>query len=289
MENLRRLLALAKAEDLGDGDVTADLLPGELQARGRFIARQDMIVCGAAMLETIACAYDESIVTTTEVSEGESVEAGALLAIWEGPAATMLSAERVALNFLQRLSGIATATGRYVQAAAGTKASIYDTRKTTPAWRALEKYAVRCGGGLNHRMGLYDAVLVKDNHLAALARAGRDDPMADIAAGFDAARAKFDSNGFVEIEVDTLDQLDRALLLAPDVVLLDNMTPDQLREAVSRRNLAGLEGGVSLEASGGVTLETTRAAAQTGVERIAIGALTHSSPAADVALDMEFD
>jgi nicotinate-nucleotide pyrophosphorylase (carboxylating) len=208
-----------------------------------------------------------------------------------------MAAERVALNFVQRLGGIATATRRYVQAVAGTGAEIYDTRKTTPGWRDLEKYAVRVGGGKNHRRGLYDAVLIKDNHLAVLAKAGEADPIAAVGLRLASARVSLGELAFVELEVDNLDQFARALRLeGVDIILLDNMTPDAMRQAVRMRDLAGLKPAtygagpsrrVTLEASGGITLENVRAVAETGVERIAVGAITHSASAVDIALDID--
>jgi nicotinate-nucleotide pyrophosphorylase (carboxylating) len=287
MDNLQRLLAMAKAEDLGGGDVTGELLPADLHAQGRFVARQELVFCGGFFLHAIADAYDRGIRTDVAVADGAAVAAGATLALWSGPARGVLAAERVALNFIQHLSGIATATRRYVDAVTGTRAAILDTRKTTPGWRDLEKYAVRTGGGRNHRRGLYDAVLVKDNHLAALARAGEADPISAIAASFQALRKRLGPDGFIEVEVDTLDQLDTALKLPLDMVLLDNMDAAMLRQAVARRDAAGLRGRVALEASGGITLANVRQAAEAGVERISIGALTHSVPAVDIALDVD--
>jgi nicotinate-nucleotide pyrophosphorylase (carboxylating) len=192
----------------------------------------------------------------------------------------ILAAERTALNFIQHLSGIATQTKRYVDAAAGLACRILDTRKTTPGWRILEKYAVRCGRGHNHRLGMHDGILIKDNHLAALG-GGTDAVTRAVAA----ARARFGTTLPIEIEVDTLEQLDRALAAGPDMILLDNMNPGQLREAVRRRNAAAR--GVLLEASGGVTLATVRALAESGVDRISVGALTHSVQALDIALDYD--
>jgi nicotinate-nucleotide pyrophosphorylase (carboxylating) len=287
LDNLQRLLELAKAEDLGCGDVTGDLLPAELAAEGRFTARQPLVFCGGLFLHTIAEAYDASIRTDVKLPDGRKAQPGAVLATWAGPARAVLSAERVALNFLQRLSGIATVTAQYVQAVAGTGAAILDTRKTTPGWRDLEKYAVRAGGGRNHRRGLHDAILVKDNHLCALARGGEGDPIAALAGRLAAARKRLAPGAFVALEVDALDQLDAALRLPLDVILLDNMTPDQLRCAVARRDAAGLRGRLALEASGGINLANVRAVAETGVERISVGALTHSVRAADIALDLD--
>lgn len=287
MDNLQRLLALAKAEDFGGGDVTGELLPAELRAEARFVARRELVFCGGLMLCAIAGAYDQAIATDVAIPDGLRVEAGAELAKWSGPARGVLAAERVALNFIQRLSGIATLTRRYVDAAAGSGAAILDTRKTTPGWRDLAKYAVRCGGGCNHRRGLFDAILVKDNHLGVLARSGSGDPISDLAGPLVDARAKLGPDGFIEMEVDTLGQLETALKLPLDVILLDNMTCEQMVRAVAVRDSAGLRGRVKLEASGGITLANVAAVAACGVERISIGALTHSAEAADIGLDVE--
>ena len=288
IENLRAILAMAVAEDLGGGDVTAAMLPDEIRAEGILVAREPLVLCGGVFLAEICAAYDEAIAVDLQAAEGAELAAGAVIARIDGPACSVLAVERVALNFLQKLSGIATLTGRYVRAVAGTGAEILDTRKTTPGWRALEKYAVRCAGGVNHRMGLYDSVLIKDNHLAVLAAAGVDDPIAELAARFPDVRASLDADsGFIEIEVDTLDQFDIALPLGADVIMLDNMSPDQMRQAVMRRDAAGLSGKVLLEASGGITLQNVRQATETGVERIALGAITHSARAVNIALDIE--
>ena len=286
LDNLQRLLELAKAEDLGGGDVTSELLPAELSAAARFVAREELVFCGGFFLCPIAEAYDPRIETAVHVADGREARAGDVLATWRGPARALLSAERVALNFLQQLSGIATVTRRYVEAVAGTDAVIVDTRKTVPGWRALAKYAVRAAGGTNHRGGLYDAVLVKDSHLGVLAGAGSADPIAEIARRFGEVRKRLGPEGFIEVEVDTLDQLDTALTLPVDMILLDNMSAGQLREAVARRDAAGLRGRVALEASGGITLEGVRQVAETGVERISVGALTHSVRAVDIALEV---
>ena len=282
LDNLWRLLEMARAEDLGGGDITSAILPGDRTCRGRFVAREGLVFCGGAFLGEIAAAYDGTIKTKVSVAEGERAEGGAILAEWVGPVRAVLSAERVALNFLQRLGGIATKTREYVGAVEGTAATIYDTRKTTPGWRVLEKYAVRAGGGRNHRMGLYDAVMVKDNHLAALGDKG----LAGLADKLGGLRDSLGPGGFIEVEVDTLEQLVDALTLDIDVILLDNMSAGQLVEAVRMRNDSAA-GRIELEASGGITLENVRAAAETGVERIAIGALTHSARAVDIAMEIE--
>ena len=286
-DNLRELLALAKAEDFGAGDITAAMLPGEVAASGTIVARENLVLCGGVFLSEICDAYDPQIKIDLRADEGEQLQRGAVIATIDGPACSVMAAERVALNFLQRLSGIATVTEQYVRQVAGLSAEILDTRKTTPGWRALEKYAVRCGGGANHRIGLYDAVLIKDNHLAVLTADGVAEPISELSAQFPDIREKLSAGGFIEIEVDTLDQFDRALTLGADVIMLDNMAPDLMRQAVTQRDSAGLAGKVALEASGGITLENVRQAAESGVERIALGAITHSAPAVDIALDIE--
>ena len=281
---------MARREDLGTGgDVTSSVLPGDVMATGLFVARQPMILCGGALLETIAVRYDGSLCSEMLVAEGVALQRGTPLARWRGPARAMMAAERVALNFLQRLSGVATTTWDYVQAVEGTRAEIYDTRKTTPGWRELEKYAVRVGGGRNHRSGLYDAVLVKDNHLAVLAKAEGIDPIKAVGRELDRVRPLLGDHAFVELEVDTIEQFTVALTLPVDIILLDNMSLDDLRRAVGLRDGAGLTRQIELEASGGVTLANVRQVAETGVERIAIGALTHSARAVDIALDIEID
>ena len=286
-ENLWKILELARDEDLGGGDVTSAIVPADLQARASFVARQPMVFCGGALLEAMAVMYDGGIRTAVRVEEGRAVRAGELLATWQGPARGILAAERVALNFLQRLSGVATTTREFADAVAGTGAGIYDTRKTTPGWRELEKYAVRVGGGFNHRRGLYDAVLVKDNHLAILAKAEGADPLTATARELERIRPFLPPGSFVELEADTLDQFRRALELDVDIILLDNMSVEQLRQAVALRDAAGAKGRIDLEASGGITLANVGSVAATGVERISVGALTHSAGSVDIALEVE--
>jgi nicotinate-nucleotide pyrophosphorylase (carboxylating) len=275
----RRLVELALAEDLGSaGDVTSQaVIPEGLAGRGVFVARAPGVVAGLPAAAAVCAAIDSRLKFEALVADGARVKPGDRLALVAGPMRKILAAERTALNFLQQLSGVATLTRRYVDAVAGLPCQILDTRKTTPGWRLLEKYAVRCGGGHNHRMGLYDGILIKDNHLAALG--------GDVVRAVEAARAKLGETLPLEIEVDTLEQLERALTCKPDMILLDNMSPEQLREAVRRRNEKAPE--VLLESSGGITLENVRAVAETGVDRISIGALTHSAPALDIALDYE--
>ena len=268
-------VAAALAEDLGlAGDITTDsVIAPEMTASGVFAARKPGTIAG---LDLTAAAFRQLDPTTQLdifVPDGSSVEAGAVVARVSGSARALLTGERVALNFLGRLSGIATLTRRYVDAVAGTRAHIVDTRKTTPGLRAFEKYAVRAGGGMNHRIGLFDAVLIKDNHIAVAGGIGQ---------AIAAARARAGHMVKIEIEVDTLDQLREALQHRIDAVLLDNMTPAQLAEAVRE-----VDGRVITEASGGVNLETVRAIAEAGVDLISIGALTHSAPVLDLGLDVE--
>lgn len=279
--NAQALVEMAMNEDLGDGRdlTTLATIPVSAQASGLLVARAPGVISGLPIVN-LFLERCPGLRCEAFVADGEAVERGTALVRLQGDAQALVIHERALLNFLQRLSGIATLTARYVAAVAGTKAVVLDTRKTTPGWRALEKYAVRCGGGRNHRFGLHDAVLIKDNHLAWLA--GQDDP---IGRGLAAARASAPVGTVVEVEVDSLDQFDRALECAPDIILLDNFTNADLSEAVQRRDRSAP--GILLEASGGVNLETIRAIAETGVDRISVGALTHSAPALDIALDFE--
>jgi nicotinate-nucleotide pyrophosphorylase (carboxylating) len=242
-----------------------------------FAARQDLTVAGLAFAAEAFRQLSADVRFAPQMADGQRAAKGQILARVEGPARALLTAERVALNFTQRLSGVATLTARFVEAIAGTNARILDTRKTTPGWRAFEKYAVACGGGTNHRFGLHDLILIKDNHLAAL----RDEAPDAIAAAVRRARAAYPALR-VEVEADTLAQVDQAVAAGADIILLDNMSPADLRESVRR-----VAGRARTEASGGVTLATVRDIALTGVDFISVGALTHSAPAVDIALDFE--
>src|SRR5579875_1972342 len=277
-EACRRLVNMALEEDLGSvGDLTSQaIIPPDLMGQAVLVARQTGVLAGLPAFQQTFAVVDPALSVECLREDGAQVQSGDQLAIVRGCMRSILTAERTALNFVQRLSGIATLTHRYVDAVAGLPCQIFDTRKTTPGWRLLEKYAVRCGGGHNHRLGLYDGILVKDNHLAAFA--AHTDPVAE---AVQILRRKHGAALPLAIEVDTLAQLEAALKVKPDLVLLDNMDLDQLREAVRRRNEKAR--GVLLEASGGVTLETVRAIAETGVDRISVGALTHSAPALDIS------
>ncbi len=262
----------ALIEDLGRaGDVTAALIPEGARIRAAFRSRAEGRLSGQACARLAMSLVSAEIAFASERADGAGLAPGDVLARVEGPARAILIAERVALNFLGRLSGVATLTARYVEAVSGTGAVIVDTRKTTPGLRALEKYAVRCGGGVNHRFGLDDAILIKDNHVAA---AGGIRPV------LERARALAGHLIPIEIEVDGLAQLEEALPYRPAVIMLDNFSLKDLTRAVALTS-----GTVRLEASGGVTLETVRAIAETGVDAISVGALTHSAPVLDIGLD----
>jgi nicotinate-nucleotide pyrophosphorylase (carboxylating) len=270
-----RAVAEALAEDLGlGGDVTTRAtVPAGTRASGVIAARKAGTIAGVQLAQASFKTLDPFAQFEVVVADGETVANGGVIARVSGDARALLTAERTALNFLGHLSGIATLTARYVAAVAGTKARIVDTRKTTPGLRALEKFAVRCGGGVNHRFGLFDAVLIKDNHIVAAGGIG---------AALERARAQSGHMVKVEIEVTNLDEIDEALQLDPDALLLDNMDVSALQAAV--REVAGR---VTTEASGGINLDSVRAIAETGVDLISVGALTHSAPVLDIGLDFD--
>ncbi|WP_428154219.1 carboxylating nicotinate-nucleotide diphosphorylase [Brevundimonas sp.] len=272
------VVRMALAEDLGRaGDVTAmACIPEGARMKAAFTARKPGVLAGIDCVRLAVLAMDPKAFVDVRLHDGDAFEAGAVLAVVEADARAFLSAERTALNLLGRLSGVATLTRTYVEAVAGTKARIADTRKTTPGLRALEKHAVACGGGMNHRFGLDDAILIKDNHVAVCG---------GVAEAVRRARAFAPHLMKVEVEVDGLDQLDAVLALidegaAPDVIMLDNFSLSDLRAAVTR-----VAGRIVLEASGGVDLTTVRGIAETGVDVISVGALTHSAPVLDIGLD----
>jgi nicotinate-nucleotide pyrophosphorylase (carboxylating) len=268
------ILHAALAEDVGTGDITTlTTVPADAVARAVMRCKQDGVLAGIAIACRAFTLLDPHVVWEPHADDGENVRPGQPLATLTGPARSLLTAERVALNVLQRMSGTASATRRFVDAVHGTKARIVDTRKTTPGLRVLEKYAVRVGGGHNHRIGLYDAVLIKDNHLAA---------GGGVLATVRRAREAAPHTMRVEVECKTLEQVDEAVEAGADIVLLDNMDLATLRDAVRR-----IGGRALTEASGGVRLETVRAIAETGVDLVSVGALTHSAPALDISLDFE--
>ena len=275
---VRRAVKLALDEDIGSGDATTlATVPEGAFARAAMRAREPLIAAGLPLAEAAFREMSLDVQIQRLLEDGGRVQANAILMRIAGPAQALLSAERVALNFVQRLSGIATLTAQFVDAVKGTRAQILDTRKTTPGWRLLEKYAVTCGGGHNHRFGLFDRVLIKDNHLAAL----RDARPNAMAAAIRLARTQYPALQ-IEVEADTLDQVEAALAAGADQILLDNMNPVQLRQAVQQ-----CKDRAQTEASGGVGLANARAIAETGVDFISVGAITHSARAVDIGLDFE--
>lgn len=270
------VVAHALAEDIGSGDLTTlAAIPATAHMTAHFVTREGGVIAGLPVVVAVFRQLDPSVKVLLHTADGVAVAAGATLATVTGPARSILSGERVALNLLQRLSGIATLTAQYVAAVAGTRAQILDTRKTTPGLRALEKYAVRMGGGRNHRFGLYDGVMLKDNHLAMLAAQG-----IDLAAAIARVRAQLGPMVRLEVEVESVADAITAAEAGADLILLDNMPLDQLRAAVQ-----AVAGRAQTEASGGVNLQTVRAIAETGVDYISVGALTHSVRALDIGLD----
>jgi nicotinate-nucleotide pyrophosphorylase (carboxylating) len=271
---VRHLIQASIEEDLGRGDVTTEATIGEhVISWARLITKQEIVLAGMDVFAEVYATVDDTVHIKPAHKEGDLLSAGAVIAVLEGRARSLLAGERVALNFLQRLSGIATVTRQYVEAVRGYGVDIIDTRKTTPGWRLLEKYAVRVGGGKNHRHDLGDGVLIKDNHIVA---AGGIKPAVDMARRHSHHLLK------IEVEVETLEQVEEALQAGAEVIMLDNMSPAMLAEGVKIIGKRAL-----VEASGGVSLETVTAVARTGVDLISVGKLTHSAPAADI--HVEFD
>ncbi len=266
----------ALREDIGSGDVTAALVPAAQQVRGRLVTREDAILCGRPWAEAIFTRLDPQVRMTWRAADGEPVTAGAVVFEIAGPARAILTGERTALNFLQLLSATATVTRRFVDAVAGTECRILDTRKTLPGLRSAQKYAVRCGGGDNHRMGLYDRVLIKENHIAA----------AGSIAGAIATARRTAPGIAVEVEVESLAELEQALAAAPDIIMLDDFSLEDMRAAVARNRAAGRR--ARLEASGSVALEAVRAIAETGVDYVSVGSLTKHVHAIDLSMRLEF-
>jgi nicotinate-nucleotide pyrophosphorylase (carboxylating) len=274
-EELRILVKNALEEDGAFNDLTTiATVVSDRHARGRLVARQNGVVCGVQIAVEAFCMLDPKVTIRVDQEDGARVGAGDSVLYLSGHARALLAAERVALNFMQRLSGVASLTAKYVDVVRGTRAKILDTRKTTPGWRLLEKYAVRSGGGTNHRLNLSSAVLIKDNHLAAVD--------GDVSVAVKRARDLAPVGTKVEVECDRIEQVQAALEASADIIMLDNMTPAQMSECVRL-----VRGRAITEASGGVNLDTVRRIAETGVDWISVGALTHSAPALDLALDFE--
>ncbi len=278
------LIEAALREDAAREDATTGaLVPEDREAEAELRSGGIGVVCGLPLAGRVAARFDARIRFEECVRDGDRVSAGTVVARMSGPAASILAVERTTVNFLKKLSGTATLTACFVEKVKGTQARIYDTRKTTPGWRELEKYAVRCGGGCNHRMNLADEALIKDNHLALMAQEGAGDPVRRAVDMVRAARPGLK----VEVEVESLSQLEEALAAQPDMILLDNMTPEQVGEAVALvARKCGDGGRPELEASGEITLENVAEYARAGVDRISIGALTHSAPAFPLSLDV---
>ncbi|HET9684415.1 MAG TPA: carboxylating nicotinate-nucleotide diphosphorylase [Gemmatimonadaceae bacterium] len=274
-DELTQCVKAALDEDGAFNDLTTiATVVSDRHARARLVSRATGVLCGVPLAVEAFCQLDDKITIRVDHEDGSRLEPGSSVLYLSGHARALLAAERVALNFMQRLSGIASLTARYVEAVHGTRARILDTRKTTPGWRLLEKYAVRAGGGVNHRMNLSSAVLIKDNHLAAVD--------GDVGVAVRRARDIAPAGTKVEVECDNIDQVRAALNAGVDIIMLDNMTPAQMAACVGL-----VDGRVITEASGGVSLETVRAIAETGVDWISVGALTHSAPSLDLALDFE--
>ncbi|OFZ89346.1 MAG: nicotinate-nucleotide diphosphorylase (carboxylating) [Betaproteobacteria bacterium RIFCSPLOWO2_12_FULL_62_58] len=267
---IERDVNAALSEDVGSGDLTALLTPAEQHAQAHVLCRQKTVICGQLWFETCFRRLDPGVAVNWRAAEGATVAAGAVVCTISGAVRALLTGERAALNFLQTLSAVATVTRRYVEAVAGTRAAIVDTRKTLPGLRIAQKYAVKVGGGTNHRMGLYDAMLIKENHIAA---AG------GVRAAYTQAHRLAPPDVWIQVEVETLDQLREALAAGATKILLDNMELERMREAVKL-----VAGRAELEASGSVTLENVRAIAETGVDRISIGSLTKDIEAADFSM-----
>ena len=292
VEDCRKIVRLAVAEDLNNSQdwTTLALVPPGGHGKAHVVTRASGVISGLPALRPILDAMGPTIDCQQLVTDGACVEPGQEVLRLEGPPRDLLTSERLILNLLGRLSGVATATRRYVQAIRGSRARIYDTRKTTPGWRRLEKYAVRCGGGSNHRTGLFDGVLIKDNHLACISRQTADEPVA-LAETVRQVRRSLREAGLtipedhfiIEIEVDRLDQFNEVITTGPDIILLDNFSLEDLRQAVAWRNKHAPA--VELEASGGIDLDSVAALAETGVERISVGALTRAAAWLDLAMD----
>lgn len=274
------VVTAALREDAPAGDITSQLTIAEqTRATATLVAREPGVFAGAEVFEAAFRLTDDTITVALHAHDGDHFDAGEVLATVSGPARGILTAERIGLNFVQRMSGIATLTAAYVAAVDGTGAAILDTRKTTPTLRAFERHAVRCGGGTNHRLNLSTAFMAKDNHLAVLTAGGKD-----ITTELQRIRRELPAGTAFEVEVDRLDQIEPVLAGGVDIIMLDNFTPEQLREGVTR-----VDGRATVEASGGVNLDTVRAIAETGVDTISVGALTHSARALDLGLDIAVD
>ncbi len=289
LEKIKEIVQLAIKEDIGDGDITSKIfIPDGSESEGMLIAKEAGIVAGLPVAGYVLSQIDENLILTSNIEDGSMVKKGTIIGSVKGLTLSLLSAERLVLNFLQRLSGIATATNRFAEKIKGYRTQIMDTRKTAPGWRYLEKYAVRVGGGINHRMGLYDQILIKDNHLKTM---GSEKENGTIIRLVKKAREQIENGMLIEIEVEDLCQIKDVVNAGVDIILFDNMEPSKIREAVSmvkeaeKNQGAGTGKAILTEASGNITIENVEEYAGAGVDRISVGAITHSAR----ALDMSFE
>lgn len=290
-EEIKEIVHLAIKEDIGDGDITSKIfIPEGSESEGTIIAKEDGIVAGLPVAGYVLSQIDKDLIFTSNIEDGSRVERGTEIARVKGLTISLLSAERLVLNFLQRLSGIATATNRLTEKIKGYKTQIMDTRKTTPGWRYLEKYAVRVGGGVNHRMGLYDQILIKDNHLKAMGL--EKENVAAIGRLVKKARKQIEDGALIEVEVEDFSQIKGMLDAGVDIILFDNMEPSKIRKAVDMMKKYEKNQGLSTdkailtEASGNITLQNVEEYAKAGVDRISVGAITHSARALDISFDI---
>ena len=290
LEKIKDLVQLAIKEDIGDGDITSKIfIPDGFETEGVLIAKESGIVAGLPVAGYVLSQIDENLILTSNIEDGSRVKKGTIIGSVKGLTLSLLSAERLVLNFLQRLSGIATATNRFVERIKGYRTQIMDTRKTAPGWRYLEKYAVRVGGGINHRMGLYDQILIKDNHLKAMGSEKENDAIRRLVRK---AREQIENGMLIEVEVEDLCQIKDVVGAGVDIILFDNMESSKIREAVSmvkeieKNQGAGTGKAILTEASGNITIENVEEYANAGVDRISVGAITHSARALDISFDI---
>ncbi len=290
LEKIRDIVQLAIKEDIGDGDITSKIfIPDGSETKGMLIAKEAGIVAGLPVAGYVLSQIDENLIFTSNIEDGSRVKKGTIIGSVKGLTLSLLSAERLVLNFLQRLSGIATATNRFAEKIKGYGTQIMDTRKTAPGWRYLEKYAVRVGGGINHRMGLYDQILIKDNHLKIM---GSEKENGVISRLVRKAREQIENGMLIEVEVEDLCQIKDVVDAGVDIILFDNMEPSKIREAVDivreieKNQDAGTGKAILTEASGNITIENVEEYADAGVDRISVGAITHSVRALDISFDI---
>ena len=290
LEKIKDIVQLAIKEDIGDGDITSKIfIPDGSKTEGMLIAKEAGVVAGLPVAGYVLSQIDENLILTSNIEDGSRVKKGTIIGSVKGLTLSLLSAERLVLNFLQRLSGIATATNRFAEKINGYRTQIMDTRKTAPGWRYLEKYAVRVGGGINHRMGLYDQILIKDNHLKTM---GPEKENGAISRFVRKAREQIENGMLIEVEVEDLCQIKEVMDAGVDIILFDNMEPSKIREAVGmvkefeKNQGAGTGNAILTEASGNITIENVEEYADAGVDRISVGAITHSARALDISFDI---